>query len=146
MGWILLTLHVLFCLFFKEFTHKQTILLCFISFYTKDIAFFTNWQAVATLCWEKNAFFQQHFLTSCHCVTFWKFSQHFTTFRYYYIPVMINDLWCNYCGKIKTPCRFRWWLALLGTVYYLIQVCTLLLRCNAVAHIIACSIVWTYLW
>ena len=77
---------------FKEFTHKQTILLCFISFYTKDIAFFTNWQTVATLCWKKNAFFQQHFLTSCHCVTFWKFSQHFTTFHYYYIPVMINDL------------------------------------------------------
>ena len=54
---------------------------------------FSNRRLVSMLCQASLLvpFFQEHWLTSCLYVTFWRFSQYFKLFHYYYI--CCSDIW-----------------------------------------------------
>lgn len=74
---------------------------CFFFFFCNTLKVCGNLHGASVLV----SFFQQPWLISCLCVTFWYFSQHFILFHcYYYIYVarsMINDLWCYYYDLVE---------------------------------------------
>ena len=71
-----------------------------------------NWLSLSV------ALFQQHLLTLCLCVTFWKVSQYFKLVQYYFI--CYGDMWpVIFDATTKFRWRLKWWLAFFSNKAFL---------------------------
>ena len=84
--------------------YRHTLFYC-ASLYCVVVFFFlTNWRLVAALHQASLLHhISNHICSLPVCVTFWKFSQYFKLYHYYYVCYGISDLWCYYCNCCRVP-------------------------------------------